>query len=82
MAGEKEADLARQQNRQDLFKMGVHAIGIEEGKSYGKQGWVIVAHISPEAKVELPPSVSYHSQQAGRGSVPLVVLRSEPFKPE
>jgi hypothetical protein len=81
MANEDDANKARQQHRTDLLKRGVHAIGVEEGKRHGKDGWVVVAHVAPDAKVELPSTLSY-SANKGNVEVPLVVTRSEPYKPE
>jgi hypothetical protein len=81
MANEDDANKARQQHRTDLLKKGVHAIGVEEGKRHGKDGWVVVAHVAPDATVELP-STLFYSTQKGKVDVPLVVTRSEPYKPE
>ena len=78
MASEDEANKVRQQHGGDLMKMGVHAIGVEEGKSHGKTGWVVVAHVAPKAKVALPSSLSYSTKE-GEVEVPLVVAHSEPF---
>jgi hypothetical protein len=81
MANEDEANKVRQQHGRDLMKMGVHAISVEEGKSHGKNGWVVVAHVAPEATVDLPSSLSYSTKE-GEVKVPLVVTRSEPFSLE
>jgi len=81
MANEDDANKARQQHGQNLMKKGVHAIGVEEGRRYGKQGWVVVAHVAPKAKVDLPSSLSCSGKQ-GQVEVPLVVARSAPYAPE
>jgi hypothetical protein len=81
MANEDDANKARQQHQTDLLKRGVHAIGVEEGKHHGKDGWVVVAHVAPNSKVELPSTLSYFANK-GNVEVPLVVARSEPYKPE
>lgn len=81
MANEAEADQARRQHGGDLMKRGVHAIGVEKGGDYGKPGWVVVAHIAPNAKVDLPATLSCIGAQ-GRVEVPVVPLRSEPFQLE
>ncbi len=81
MANEGDANNARQHHRTDLLKRGVHAIGVEEGKRHGKDGWVVVAHVAPDADVELPSTLSYDAKK-GKVEVPLVVARSEPYKPE
>jgi hypothetical protein len=78
MANEDEANKVRQEHGRDLLKKGVHAIGVEEGKNHGKKGWVVVAHVAPKAKVDLPSSLSYSTNE-GEVEVPLVVARSEPF---
>lgn len=81
MVDEEQANKARQQAGRDLMKRGVHAIGVEAGKSHGKKGWVVVAHVAPDAKVTLPSKLSL-STEKGEVDVPLVAVRSEPFKPE
>lgn len=81
MANEEEANLAHKQHRTKLLKMGVHAIGIEEGRRHSKDGWVVVAHISQDAKVDLP-AILIARKNKNNVTVPLVVTRSEPFKPE
>jgi hypothetical protein len=81
MANEQQANAARQKFGRDLMKKGVHAIGVEEGIEHGKKGWVVVAHVAPKTKVELPSALSYSTDE-GAVEVPLVTLRSEPFKLE
>jgi hypothetical protein len=81
MVDEKQANQARQENARDLMKQGAHAVGIEPGKAHGKTGWVVVAHVAPDAKVKLPSKLSL-STGAGEVEVPLVAVRSEGFKPE
>jgi hypothetical protein len=81
MANEDQANIARREHGRALMKQGVHAIGVEEGKNHGKEGWVVVAHVAPQQKVSLPSSLSF-STDAGKIEVPLVVAYSEPFKPE
>jgi hypothetical protein len=81
MANEEQANKARQQNGGDLLKRGVHAIGVEPGEAHGKKGWVVVAHVAPEHDVKLPSTLSCATKD-GDVQVPLVALRSEPFKPE
>jgi len=81
MANEDDANMARQQHRTDLLKKGVHAIGVEQGNRHGKDGWVVVAHVAPDAKVELPSTLSYSAKE-GTVEVPLVVTHSEPYELE
>jgi len=81
MASEEQANTARRTYGSKLMKQGVHAIGVEEGKQYGKEGWVVVAHIAPDAKAGLPASLSFSTKKE-EVEVPIVVARSEPFKLE
>ena len=82
MANEEEANLARKHYQTDLLRRGAHAIGIENGKRHGKKGWVVVAHILQDAKVDLPSTISIARKNNTNVAVPLVVTRSQPFKPE
>jgi len=81
MASEDDANKVRQEHGRDLLKMGAHAVGVEEGKNHGQQGWVVVAHVAPGAKVDLPSSFS-HSTKGGKVEVPVVVVRSKPYSLE
>ncbi|MGX9427404.1 MULTISPECIES: hypothetical protein [Bradyrhizobium] len=81
MANEQQANKARELNSRELLKCGAHAIGVEAGKDHGKRGWVVVAHVAPEANVTLPPALTVATEK-GDVQVPLVCVRSEPFKPE
>lgn len=78
MANEKQANAVRQQHGRDLMKKGAHAVGVEDGRNYGKKGWVVVAHVAPEAKVALPPALSFATAD-GTVDVPVVTVRSKPF---
>lgn len=83
MANEDQANEARRQHGRTLMKRGAHAIGVEEGKSYGKKGFVIVAHVPPQHTSEIPSSLSLSTGEGGgEVEVPVVVQRGEPFKPE
>jgi hypothetical protein len=81
MANEDEANRARREHGRDLMRRGVHAIGVEEGKRHGKKGWVVIAHVAPQLKVDLPASLPL-STDTGTIDIPLVIARGEPFKPE
>jgi hypothetical protein len=81
MASEAEADQARRQHGGDLMRRGAHAIGVEDGRGYGKSGWVVVAHVAPKAKVDLPATLPCAGAQ-GQVDVPVVPVRSEPFQLE
>jgi hypothetical protein len=81
MANESEANKARELSSRQLLQKGAHAIGVEPGGGYGKRGWVVVAHIHPTGDVKLPQALSVPTSK-GEVNVPVVTLRSEPFKPE
>jgi hypothetical protein len=81
MADEEQANKARELKARDLMRRGVHAIGVEAGKDHGKEGWVVVAHVAPGAKVDLPSKLSISTKE-GDFEVPLVAVKSEPFKLE
>lgn len=81
MADEAQANKARELSSRQLLQKGVHAIGVEPGKGYGKKGWVVVAHVHPTGDVKLPEALSVPTDK-GDVDVPVVTLRSEPFKPE
>jgi hypothetical protein len=81
MADEEQANEARRRHGRMLMQLGAHAVGVEEGTSYGKKGFVVVAHVAPRQKSNMPSSVT-SSTEAGEIDVPVVVERSEPFKPE
>jgi hypothetical protein len=78
MANEDEANNARQQHGRELMKKGVHAVGVEQQETDGKNGWVVVAHVAPESNVKLPSSLSYSTKE-GEVEVPLVVARTKPY---
>ena len=81
MASEEQANRARKKHGSALMRQGVHAIEVTEGESHGKNGWVVLAHVSPRQDVALPSSLPL-STASGEVDVPLVVKHSEPFKPE
>jgi len=62
------------------MKGGAHAVGVEHGKSYGKAGFVIVAHVSPGQESKIPPEIVVSSDD-GDVEVPIVIERDEPFTP-
>ena len=81
MANEKQADQARRRHADALTKLGAHAVGVAKGDSYGQKGFVIVAHIEPRKKAAIPNSLTL-STADGEVEVPVVLERSEQFKPE
>ena len=81
MATEDEANAARRQHGDNLRQLGAHAVGVEEGSAHDKPGWVVVAHVTPGKQAKLPAALKYRTPE-GEGEVPLIVARSEMFKPE
>jgi hypothetical protein len=81
MASERQANEARRQHGQKLIEHGAHAIGVEDGASYGKKGFVVVAHVRPNRKADIPSSLSCRLQDK-EIDVPVVVARSQSFKLE
>jgi hypothetical protein len=80
MASEAQANKARKTHGNDLVRRGVHAIGVEPGEEYGHAGFVVVAHVEPDAKPDLPSSLP--SGDKGGAKVPVVVRRSDRLVPE
>jgi hypothetical protein len=77
MATEQQANEARRRYGRELMRRGAHAIGVEEGTSFGKKGFVVVAHVPPKKKADVPESLT-----GDDFDVPVVVVRSEPFTAE
>jgi hypothetical protein len=63
------------------LKLGAHSIGVEKGAAYGKTGWVVVAHVTPGTKVDLPASLPLTKKDDG-ASVPVVTKQTQRFVPE
>jgi hypothetical protein len=81
MANAEQANKARREHGNTLIRQGAHAIGVQEGKDFGKKGFVVVAHVPPDKKAKFPRSVAC-STASGKVEVPVVVVRSNPFVPE
>jgi hypothetical protein len=77
MASAEEANKARREHGNKLMQQGAHALGVQEGKNFGKKGFVVVAHVPPDKKATLPETVA-----SGDVEVPVVVVQSKPFVPE
>ena len=77
MATEEQANKARSKYADKLVKAGAHAIGIDKQKS----GFVVVAHVAPNERHELPDKLSL---KVGDDTVevPVITKRAERFKPE
>jgi hypothetical protein len=79
VATREEASRARTANADKLARKGVHAVGVEAGKSYGKPGFVVVAYVEPNKRIKLPSTITTDANDI---EVPLVVERAEMFKAE
>lgn len=76
-----QANDARAQHADDLAKQGAHAIGVEKGETFGKEGWVVVAYVDPAKLLKLPANLT--TTLKGKAvDVPLVVEKAEPFEPQ
>jgi hypothetical protein len=81
MASEKQANKARELHSDFLVKRGAHAIGVADGQAYGKQGFVVVAHVDPATKAKIPDKLK--GELDGKPfEVDVVTKKSEPFAPE
>ena len=81
MATQDQANSARTQHADDLAKLGVHAIGVENGEAFGRKGWVVVVYVAPDAAVDLPDALKT-GREGNAVNVPLVVEKAEPFEPQ
>ena len=81
MASEKQANKARELHSDLLVKQGAHAIGVAQGRQYGKRGFVVVAHVAPGTGRKMPEKLkgSLHGKPF---EVDVVTEASEPFRPE
>ena len=79
MATEKAANKAREQFAQDLFDQGVHALQVDALE--GGKAFCLIAHVPQEFGKTLPNRLNV-SLGTKKVEVPLVVRKSEPFKPE
>ena len=77
MATEEQANKARNKYSDTLVKRGAHAIGVDKGKT----GYVVVAHVAPDEKHDVPDKLSF---KAGNEvvEVPVVKKLTERFRPE
>lgn len=79
MATRAQANKARAAHAETLARKGAHAVGVEDGKSFGKRGFVVVAYVEPGKKVDLPATIT---SKATEIEVPLIVERAEMFEAE
>ncbi len=77
MATEEQANKARNKYSDALVKGGAHAVGVDKKGS----GFVVVAHVAPNEKHDVPDRVSV---KAGKETVevPVITKLTERFQPE
>lgn len=81
MASEKQANKARELHSNLLAKRGAHAIGVTDGRPYGKRGFVVVAHVAPHTSHKIPDKLK--GDLDGKPfEVDVVTKASDPFVPE
>lgn len=61
MASEKEANLARSEHSDFLRKLGAHSIGVDESRSKGDKGFVVIAFFSSKPANEVPQTLTIKS---------------------
>lgn len=80
-ASEGEAQKARREHGRELVRRGAHAIGVEPGDRYGRDGYVVIAHVEPGRPAEMPESLTVLSGKR-QVEVPVVVEKSDLIVPE
>jgi hypothetical protein len=81
VATEEQANKARDMHSDLLVERGAHAIGVESGRSHGKSGFVVVAHVAPDETHDIPSTLT--ARIAGKTvEVPVVTKQSGRFRPE
>ncbi len=85
MATEKQARRARDLHGDRLVKMGAHALSVEQaavtGNTKARKTFAVVAWVQPRANTALPESLPVE-EEGKITHVPLLVRKSEPFRPE
>lgn len=81
MVSEKIANKARELFSDQLFRSGAHAIAIDKVNIGGEETFALIAMVPPSHKLTLPTTVSVTVGKRQQ-SVPVVVRRTPPFKPE
>ncbi|MER9656617.1 hypothetical protein NKJ26_24500 [Mesorhizobium sp. M0152] len=79
MATLSQANSARTEHADDLAKVGVHAIGVEKGENFGREGWVVVVYVEPGKSHDLPTTLTTN-HEGKPVDVPVVIENSEPFE--
>ncbi len=81
MVSEKTANKARELFSDQLFGSGAHAIAVDKVNIEGQETFALIAMVPPSHKRKLPTAVSVTVGKK-QLSVPVVVRKTEPFKPE
>jgi hypothetical protein len=79
MATEEQANLARKAHADLLVQRGAHAIGVDEGASFGKPGFVVVAYVAPNEDHDIPAHLTCASGNYAF-EVPVVTKTAPRFK--
>ena len=81
MATEKQANVAREAVSDQLFELGAHAVAVDVVSKGKPDAFAVIAYVPAGHKAALPKDFTI---QRGKQliNVPIVVKRSEPFKPE
>ena len=81
MVTEKTANKAREQYSDQLFGSGAHAIAVDRVNVEGQETFALIVMVPPSHKRKLPTAVSV-TVGKNQLSVPVVMKKTEPFKPE
>lgn len=81
MVSEKTANKARELFSDQLFGSGAHAVAVDKVTIEGEETFALIAMVPPSHKKPMPATVAVTvgKQQL---SVPVVVRKTPPFKPE
>jgi hypothetical protein len=81
MASEKTANRARELFSDQLFGSGAHAVAVDKVSIGGEETFALIAMVPPSHKATLPASVAV-TVGSKQLTVPVVVRKTAPFKPE
>lgn len=81
MASEKAANKARELFSDQLFGCGAHGVAVDKVTIEGHETFALIAMVPPSHKKKLPETVSVTVGKKHL-SVPVIVRKTEPFKPE
>jgi hypothetical protein len=81
MVSEKAANKARELISDELFSCGAHGIAVDKVAVDGQETFAVIAMVPPKHKKPMPSSVNVTIGKTTQ-CVPVVVRKTEPFKPE